>query len=378
MACVWWVSVSGHAQTAGDSSRSAVLLGRVDAELLARIGGQTADLDWALIVEETDRVPDMSRAQAAGEKHGVPVVMWFEVSDRGGWVVNVAEIASRRLFSRHIEPPSEEETLASSTLAEAAALVVRSTLMAVAAGDEIGEVVADDSGPTSTGATPPVGASGQPSEPPGAGTGPTASSWQFSVGWQLALVPVRDELPSEQDGQNPSFQHGPSCRGALELGRWELALALSGAPWPSELKDDELTVRIHRLQALATIGYALLQGDELRLTAAAGAGAVGFYRSTRVHPEAEELWADEPPAVSAALLLRLGPRLQWFPSWTSHLLGLELALGADIVPAAPTFGVRQGEIEEPERVDDRYTLWPVHVVGSIALVFRTAKSRSLR
>ncbi len=127
--------------TRGRPPRKAVVIGQVEPALLERVRGQTGDLSWDLRLEETSGQPDLEQARAAAERHGAEAVIWFEAPAGGGLVVNVMEIEQSRLLSRNIEPPGKGEVHAYSATAEAAALVVRSSLMSLASGAPLGEPV---------------------------------------------------------------------------------------------------------------------------------------------------------------------------------------------------------------------------------------------
>ena len=468
-----WLSAAGtEAQqrlTLEQSPRKAVLIGQVEPELLERIRGQTGDLDWNLRVvrvAETTGESDVEQARRIAEQYGAEAAIWFEAPASGGLVVKVVEVGQGRLLYRSIEPPGKAEVHAYSAMAEAAALVVRSSLMSLASGAPLGEPLearATKPGPTepesggreaetikrrgtagrrasgrgpvqeqaararSGGAreeTPEVESTGtgredteadepeveatryataseqsgrqtettaepeQVDEPRTLGDARTRASkgatryataseqsgqqaettaepeevdepWtpidartRASIGWQVAV-----------DGQSPLGQHALGLRLVLELERFEISVLGSLGLLAARLEDDAetLDVLVNRHAILGGLGVALLDGEELRLSAGVAAGVAFFYRRTEV--STDELRA-EPSASIRALMMRIGLVGTWLPSGTGQALGLELELGAEVVPAAPVFSV-----QEPERVTDRFALWPVHAVAVLGVVF---------
>ena len=413
--------------TQGQATRKAVLIGQPDPVLLERIRGQTGDLIWDLVVEETTGQPNMEQARTAAERHGVEAVIWFEAPASGGLVVKVAEVEQNRLFTRRIEPPGKEEVHAYSTTAEAAALVVRSSLMSLASGAPLSESFEERparkqtaqpelvepgsrggtteealntaTGRQKTASGPAEGkrirtgdvdteeersAEDGPEEAKGDDTEEKPAEYgiergeddeggtttlepdgadepdrtpdlrmRTSLGWQLAV-----------DGQSPLGQHALDLRLVLELGSFEIGLQGSLGILSARMQDDanELAVRVNRHAALGGVGVALLATEDMRLTAGLAAGVVAFYRRTYVY--IYELRA-KPSAYLYALVLRGGFLAQWFPAWTDRVLGLELEIGADAIPAAPVFSLR-----EADGVSDRFELWPVHVVAVLGVVMR--------
>lgn len=395
-----------------------MLIGRMEPELLKRIRGQTGDLGWKLVVEESAGQPTMREAQEVGARLRARAVIWFEAAAGGGLTVKIAEVGHDRLFTRHIDPPGAGEVHAHSAIAEAAALVVRSSLMSLASGTPLGEPVEADSGKPITkrtetkrtasarpstreprnGWTTPEARKAETTEPEKAGGAqaeageterddtsaeragyemqnddrmeaaeavvepetvevpgePSTAGLQTSIGWQVAV-----------DGQSPAGQHALGLRLALELGRFELGLLGSIGLVSVRLDDDsgQFAVRLNRHAVLGGLGYTLLSSEGLRLSFGAAAGMIIFYRRTEVY--ADDLEA-APPARRNAVVFRGGLLGQWLPRWTNRVLGLELEIAADVVPAAPVFSVR----EEPDRVTDRKKLWPVQLVAMLGLVVR--------
>jgi hypothetical protein len=420
--CLCFLSAAGEAQAPAArgqrrSPRTAVLIGRTEPELLKRIRGQTGDLGWKLVVEESAGQPDMRQAQEVGARLGARAVIWLETPAGGGLTVKIAQVGHDRLFTRRIDPPGAEEVHAHSAMAEAAALVVRSSLMSLASGTPLGQPVEADSGKpmtkereakktpsarpgageTRNGRTTPEarkaerteteeaeGEQAEAGETEGDDTSaeragyeiqsddrtepaativepgtieepgePSAAGLRTSIGWQVAA-----------DGQSPAGQHALGLRLALELGRFELGLLGSMGLVSARLDDDsgQFAVRLNRHAVLGGLGYALLSSEELRLSFGAAAGMIIFYRRTEVYADDLE---PAPPARRNAVVFRGGLLGQWLPRWTDRVLGLELEIAADVAPAAPVFSVR-----EPERVADSKKLWPVQLVAMLGLVAR--------
>ncbi len=174
-----------------------------------------------------------------------------------------------------------------------------------------------------------------------------------SIGWQVAL-----------DGQSPLGQHAFDLRLVLELERFEIGFLGSLGLFAARMEDDaeSFAIRVNRHAILGGLGVALLAEEQLRLSAGVAAGMALFYRRTEVYTD--ELRA-EPSVSIEALVMRLGLVGMWLPSWTDRVLGLELEIAADVVPAAPVYS-----LQEADGVADRFELWPVHAVAVVGVVVR--------
>jgi hypothetical protein len=322
--------------------------GAADAEILARIQGQTVDLDIDLAVERgRDVEPSLSRqlvtARRLASEREARVVVWFRFVDGPHGpetIVYVAEPAADRVLVRRIAHEGSDRTLARSAAAEAAALVVRSSLRALAAGVEIG--VAPSEIPDDV-ADPKPALQGSDSEIPaslgvrdrGASGGGRLRPFA-GIGWQAVV-----------DGSASAGQHGVRGRLGLAIGRYRIALDAGASP--AVAYADELTeIRVSRAQGGVAVGALIASGRSARLEAEVAAGAVRFARTTR-------LLSSEVEATPASDILSpwIAPSLRaaWSPGggfW------FELTAGADILLRAPEFGYELGGA-----FVSRNQLWPV-------------------
>jgi hypothetical protein len=142
-------------------------------------------------------------------------------------------------------------------------------------------------------------------------------------------------------------------------------LGLSGFfTLPSDLNERELTVRLRRYGAIASGGYEWLADPGVRLVTSLAVGMLLFSRSPQLHVST---LTPTPRASPKSLILQGDARLQWFPAFANRVLGLEFTLALAVIPAAPIFGVQDGD-----RVVNQTKLWVVEPVSSIALVLHTS------
>jgi hypothetical protein len=397
----------GLAREVRAQDRSVLLVGKNVPEIFERIRGQTADLNWSLKVNKNIEVGNATQAREAGERSGVSVVIWFEVFVKNAIAVNVFDLASSRLFQRRVEPTNQRTALSASATVEAAALVVRSVLIALTEG-ESGHVSASVKGGTgnrpeipsrskapsqSSVAVAPstrvaqqtpvsqaqasnrsveeVNADQEPSrtEPqpevqqpveavstegnlPAVSVAGAETAWQLAAGWQVAI-----------DGASPLGQQGPSVRIGLDINHW--LLALSGQiTLPAELQERELSIELYRYGFIASGGYEVLANPALRLYTVFALGFLVVSRSTDVHVKTLEPTDD---SSVTSLILQGDARFQWFPSWFDRVIGLEFALGLALLPATPIFSVEEANSKE-------FTLkksWIVQPTVCISLVLHT-------
>ncbi|AKF04609.1 hypothetical protein DB32_001758 [Sandaracinus amylolyticus] len=327
------VAMAGRADA--QDVRRAVLLGHIEPRLLGRVRGQTGDLPWAL-----DRVEngagDFERALAIGRARRAQVVVWFE-REGGAIVVNVAEVDERRLFARSIEVPMGEASAA----LEAAALVVRGALSDLAQGGHVGIVMP---------APPPVAPEPEPEPqpPPALPREEPDARLLVSLGAGIAI-----------DGEAPRAHVGPAARIAVDVGIVELAVeGRSGVQ--EELDRDALTVLVTRFAARAGAAIELIDDGEWRATIGAGLGIAGHLRSTDVRDDSLEPTS---PSTVATFLASGEVRGQWFPG--AGPVGLELAVGADVLAIAPRFVVQRAD-----GLEVLHAPWSVQPTVSLGLVIR--------
>jgi hypothetical protein len=307
-----------------------------DEELLSRVQGQTVDVDVELVALRGQRLEPGVAAQirAAAKlarEHDARVVVWFRHARDREVVVYVAEPGAGTVLVRDIGAPAADSGVVErSAAAEAAALVVRSALRALAAGGRIGvettEIAATETQP----AMPRVRRRAR---------APADAVWFTSAGWQGVA-----------DGASDFGMHGLAVRIGRKSGSLHSALVLA-ASLPSTMEDDLTSVELARHVAAVAVGYELLSRERALVTAELGLGVVGFFRSTvALEPGA----VPTPNRVTPALLVSPGARLLARPIAASESLWLEVSVGVDAVVGRPELGYESGEA-----FVRRDRLWPV-------------------
>ncbi len=321
-----------------------------DRALLSRVQGQTADLDVTLSVAD-DTLPDdlaaqLSAATRLARERGARVAVWFtldRLADPSNLLVHVADVSSGRVFVRAIAAAhgdgantgADVPAVPSATL-EAAALVVRGALRALAQGGTIGIAAPNSTSPSSV-----------------LSRGPSAPSWRVSasVGWQTSI-----------DGLAAFGHHGPAARisggtGLLEVG------ASFGSALPVTRVDAWTSVQLTRLGFDVWVGAAWTVERQFRFGAHVGVGAVLYFRATAaIDPRA----TPTPPRVLPSILVSPEVSAAWFPTALRGRLGVSLTLGADVVPSAPALGYDDGSGFQRFQ-----TLWPVQPRIGLALSLAT-------
>jgi hypothetical protein len=324
---VFWCCLRASAQE--ESTSFDVIVRIADADdrlLLERVRGQTNDLDILLFTDSLSNeleptLPEqLATARKLSEAQGVRVVVWF-THERGTLTVLVAEPAAGRILVRALEP--QEGPLGTSAQHEAAALVVRSAIRALAAGGEIG-VTETEVAPV---APPPVVATPARPAPTSA---PVHEKKPMPIGWELVQhLGARSAL----DGVGPSGQHALSARFVLR--RRAFQLELRGAlGWPARIDDRLARVSLQRHEALVYVGYVPFASERWLLSVAAGAGLNVFL--TDVDARTSALRASEGSAFLGAL--GLDATLRFMPRWAKGHAGFAAVLGAEALPATPVIG----------------------------------------
>nr|MDQ3032255.1 hypothetical protein [Myxococcota bacterium] len=159
----------------------------------------------------------------------------------------------------------------------------------------------------------------------------------------------------------PRAHLGPALRLAVDVGPLELVvLGRLGAP--EELAHDVVSVIVTRYTARAGAAIELVDDGEWRALIGATIGVLAHHRSTDVRdPSIEPTSA----STGVSFVASAEARAQWMPPLFSGALGVELAVGADVLATAPRFVL--------ERAGDAQVLhapWPVQPTVALGLVIR--------
>lgn len=323
IAAIWLVLglATGAAADDDDGPMRVVVrvAGDADRQLLSRIDGQVADLDVTLIRDETGPPAataegQYARARVLARQQGARIVVWFEAAGPDGVRVHVAEPGRDTLFARRVATADE------SARAEAIAIVVRTTLQALAAGGEIGVKV--------------------PRPEPEPVIAPPSPGWRWHLGVQGQL---------SVDGESSPGQAGLMGRAGLSRGRVQLGV-VGVVGLGDELRDEMTAVHLTRHSAGVGAGFGALRGDRGALWIGVDAGLVVHTRSTTVLGGGLEA---APPGSQVAGFAAPWVRGQWRPM-ADQALWLTCELAAAVVTAAPKL---RYELDGMPVVRNR--LWPV-------------------
>jgi hypothetical protein len=309
-----------------------------------RIAGQTADLPWTLTrVPGSDEADPMRRAVEATAQLGARAVLWVTRDAASAFVLRMYDPERRRLLERRFELDTKGTALAESAALEAVALSVRSALQALSADEAVGEAVengaiAADAASAAKAASDasradaasqtkpqPADADARNADDGATSSGPSAAepgkrALTLGTGWALAL-----------DGQSP-VQQGPWARLGLVLGRIELAAHVQTG-LKAGVRVSQTRVTLQRRTALAVASLSTLDGPRVALAIGVAAGVASFARTTTsVAAGLSPTKASDKLAFAFGLELR--GRLALL-SGSAARLGLELAVSAMAVPAAP-------------------------------------------
>jgi hypothetical protein len=312
----------GWRRALAESEQRVLLMAPAEAELTARILGQTRDLGVMLEVADGPGPGDREAASAAGRAHGAAIVVWIEAHGVAGLDLRVLEVDTGELRARRVSTP-EKETLASSTTAEMAALVVRSELSAL-----LSELKAKrENAPAQTTATSEVTTLPPKVESEAVTSAPAAP--RAEPAGRLSL------------GYRPSRPFRSTFAHALGLGyRHELSgFALGGSVFgslPLTVARKGTEIRLNRVQ-LRLEGHKYWDvRPDLRLALGVAAGLSIDLRSTRKVAEAMVRTED---AATFSGSFGLLAQLDWL---FSERFGALLAMGADGVPWRTKFVYADG------------------------------------
>lgn len=322
-----------HARADGPLRAVIRIDGAANQELWSRIAGQTVDLDAELIAVhgavEAGLDAELDAACALADEHDARVVVWFRQLPGQSLIVYVAEPRADTVFVRSMGNDGERGPAVRSATLEAAALVVRSALRALAAGGTIGITTAQ------------VRAE---EEPP-------LLRWHMGVGAQVV-----------GDGASQGGHYGLAARVGASRGQLRVHAELSS--YPAITSSDALTsISVARHGAGLAAGY-VTSADARRgpvLAIELGAGALLYQRSTvAFSPDV----VPREPASSYAVVISPGARMLLPLGRRGHML--EAVLAADVVLGAPHFGY-----QENDRFVLRNALWPLQPRLGIGLVLQS-------
>jgi hypothetical protein len=268
-----------------------------DALAVARLRGQLADLDVALTIAPGAIEPalevQLASAARLARAGGARAVVWF-VARGGGLSVAVATPDDHRLFVREI-PPADP-----SAVAEAAAVAARGAIRALGEGGTIGVEVL-----------------------PAAAVRAARARFglELAIGWQVAL-----------DAGADAGAHAIAQRTTVARGQWAGALALTLGPALRHDAGAGVAIELSRSTAALAIERRLA-GFALGVSAGAA-----LYRRATIATSGDLM--PTPAATTVAAIAGAELRWRWRPRGGS--LGVDAALGVDVVPGAPEPAIARG------------------------------------
>jgi len=333
--------------------------GAADADLAARIAGQTRDLP--LLLEPTSSSEpdfDQARAQALAGQRGAAAVVWTAPAQGGAIEVHVLDALRGRERTRiaQLQPQAQpdDDPLARSALLETTALIVRSELANLLEQENLATRAAHADAARATGAAgTATAASGQEGK---AGTGPSANDGEPGVtGSDGAGTDDDDQAGGRKrllDGwsaragfrvarvDRDNYAYGPLLGLGYDVGYFAFGLQATTA-WPIELEFDELTVKLRRHSVALSAQHRLYARGDLRLLASVDGGAVLYARGTT------EILAGTLHSTLASTTLSAafgaGLELQWLPI---PFIGLAFSAGLDLLTAPPKFALVRVEQQQ--------------------------------
>ncbi len=323
-----------------------------DRLLLERVRGQTNDLEIELYTDastplEPTLAEQLDTARALSERQETRAVVWF-VREGEALSVLVAEPGQGRVLVRRLE--RQGGRLGQSAQQEAAALVVRTAMRALAAGGEIGVAEREVAE-----ARPPPAAPAPASTPPTPAPAPASAprpSESPPPDWDLLqLIGAR----AAWDGVSDLGQYALSGRLVLQRARIQAELR-AALGFPTRLDDAIARVSLVRHGLSLHAAYALVDQRRIVVTLAFGVGASLFI--TDVDARAALFTAED---ASALLVVgALDATLRYMPGWARDRVGIAWSLGAEALPNTLRVGYAG-----PDGFVERERLW--HVLPSTAL-----------
>ncbi len=337
------LSPSPSIEARAEPKNRAAIEAPIDAQLLDRVQGQISDLPWSIVVVEPKRDAErdlIGRARHLAEATGVMVVVHVAPRRDGGLDLYLADPERGRIFRRTIAGSGSGRANRSAVV-EAAALVIRSTLRALAEGAELDwDEVPPYTAPSDVPLWPaPKRAIESRAAVEGIEAAPSSAAATASPA-KASAIGLRAALgwTSLWPGGGASILDGPELRASLVLDRVDLGVALM-TTFPRTLEDARTAVDLTESSGTLTIGAILVDGADFTLEAALRGGLVAFHRRTSA------LAADVMPTPSKLLLsggLGAEARAAWFPELGGGAFGLLLVGGGEALTAPPTFAYQAG------------------------------------
>jgi hypothetical protein len=306
--CAW----SAHAEPLRAGLR---LAEPADRSLLARVRGQTGDLDVALEALETPATEpsftaQLEAARTLARERGLRVVMWT-VRKGGALELVVADFELDRVLVRPLSGAAT--ALEVSAQEETAALVARSALRASLAGSALGQP-SEELAPEQP--EPPASKAPAPPLPP-----PPPAKVERPYGVELGAL-------SGIDGVSARGYHALFVRASLRWHRVELGV-LGGCGLPVTVDESLASLRMatHRVEGSAGL---LLVRSHWSVTPSIALGM----QILRLSAEARDARLSAEDARLATLTLGGFARVAYQPGRA----GVSLRIGFAVLPVAPMLG----------------------------------------
>jgi hypothetical protein len=314
-----------------------VLLVTEDPELGARVRGQISDLPYRLVVLDdpaavsADADPQEIAAKLA-RGHHAELVVWLEPGPRGGWKMIAADVSHGDLLVRQVALAPGDDRFASSAAAEAAALVVRSTLLSLSRGARLGE--------------PPRLAVRTPEPPASEVARRVADARHVPERW----VFIEAHLAVGKDSAELGPWYGPGGFVGGHFDDWEAGV-VGTYGGSRELTDAFSRLRVRRYDLGARISRGLWSSRGFEVLGSGEAGALVFERhaaalasNVTATPDARSvsprlgLFAEarfRSGAVPVAIVLSFGGDVVFLPPALQYVRGAETLERARLWPIQP-------------------------------------------
>lgn len=315
------------------------------ADMIPRIQGQTSDLGIEIFedqspVEETSLSGLLIRAGHIADHRSAQVVVWFESTETYPVIIYVAQPIEGRILIRTVDTGG-----GTSSQFEAAALILRSILRALAHGGSIGvtqrealvqageisnwpqpdrvDVPDPDQSTDGDHSTEVEDIDADDPVVPENDTRIRSVRIRASLGWQMTL-----------DGSGPAGHQGAIADLALVFRMLQTSVWVSAGP-PSTYTDALFELDLLRFSAGTFLGLTFpIVTEQINFQGGINVGAILIHRST--NPLSSGV---QPTKARSMVSFGFGPevRVSYRPSRLSSILGFILFVGLDIVPYSPEY-----------------------------------------